>query len=276
MKLGGFLFGQTDIVPGKPVGVVGISEDSIWVLDQSRGSIFHFGEDRYTIPSWTRRKDTLYPSLVGICASKEGTIYFTDSEEGRVYQLDPQRKKVSLINDTLNLIRPTGIAVHPIKDEIWIVETKLHRISIIDRYGSLIKRVGKRGTGVGEFNYPTFIAFDKEGYAYVVDAMNFRIQILDQSGNFVSGFGQAGDASGYFSRPKGIALDSYGNIYVVDGLFHNVQVFDRDGNFLSYFGKQGRGEGDLWMPVGIYIDKNDYIYIADSYNSRIQVFRLKK
>jgi DNA-binding beta-propeller fold protein YncE len=213
-------------------------------------------------------------SLVGICYGPNSSILFTDSHARTIYSLTAEKKNLRILNDTLKLEQPTGIAYSMVNKEIWVVETKAHRIAVLNEKGELLRRLGKRGNGPGEFNYPTHIWIDKKGLIYITDAMNFRIQVLNAGGEVVSIFGEAGDASGYLASPKGIATDSFGNIYVVDALFHVVQVFDIKGKLLYKFGNQGHGNGEFWMPSGIYIDNQDNIYVADSYNSRVQVFQL--
>ncbi|MEJ2634720.1 MAG: 6-bladed beta-propeller [Calditrichia bacterium] len=214
------------------------------------------------------------PSPVGICRMESAGYLLTDSQLEKIFIYREQDNRLGILNENLVLKRPTGICFLAARGEIWVVETLLHRITILNKAGEMLRTIGKRGTAAGEFNFPTHIWADKSGTVYVVDAMNFRVQIFSAEGEYLSSFGQPGDASGYFARPRGIATDSFGNIYVVDALFHAVQIFDAKGNYLSHFGEQGREAGQFWLPAGIYIDENNYVYVADSFNGRIQVFQL--
>jgi len=273
-KIGKIIFGKEEIKLTKPFNIIAQSPELYWIADQGNGTIFQIKNNSFETPKSILKQLKGFHSLVGICKADDGSIYFTDSHLSKVYKIDFNKKKLLAINDKLNLKQPTGIAYAQKNKELWVVETALHRISILNEQGEIIKTIGKRGHKAGEFNFPTFIWIDQKGYVYIVDSMNFRIQIFNEQGAFVSTFGQIGDASGYLARPKGIATDTYGNIYIPDALFHVVQVFDQKGNFLYQFGKQGQGEGEFWMPTGIYIDENNYIYVADTYNSRIQIFQL--
>lgn len=273
-KIGKFFFGKTSVVLIKPVSVLGVTPDNFWVLDQGSGKILQIQKQEGNVPKFIDRNFSNLRSLVGICSMPDRRILFTESGINKIFKIAPDKKEIKILNDSLLLEQPTGIAYSEVTNEIWVVETHAHRISILDEKGNLIRRIGKRGNSPGEFNFPTFIWIDDSGTVYIVDSMNFRIQIFDKNGEFESMFGETGDATGYFARPKGIATDSYGNIYIIDVLFHVVQVFDSSGKLLYYFGGQGREKGQFWLPSGIYIDDSDYIYIADSYNSRIQVFQL--
>ncbi|NOX85836.1 MAG: hypothetical protein GXO86_07725 [Chlorobi bacterium] len=273
-RIAEFFFGKKEaIVLSKPISVFAENPDSFWVLDQGLGSLLKVQDGVGEIPQSFHQH---YTSLVGICALPQGDLLFTESRLNKVFKLNKDESADKLLEfcPAVKLDQPTGIAFSSLKNEVWVVETALHRITVLDLQGKVIRHIGKRGDGPLEFNFPTFLWIDKSGLVYIVDAMNFRVQILNSEGEFISMFGEIGDATGYFSRPKGIATDSFGNIYIVDALFHAVQIFDKNGNFLYYFGGQGRKDGKFWLPTGIFIDDNDFIYVADSYNSRIQVFQL--
>jgi len=269
------VFGNTPPELINPVSVIANSPDDFWVLDQGNKAVFQISKGVGEIPHSISKTNSDLSSLVGICSFTDSDILFTDSHAQKIYMFSAG-KKLKVLNDSLLLEQPTGIAYSSLMKQILVVETKAHCIAVLNEKGEIIKRIGHRGNAPGEFNYPTHIWIDSKGYIYVTDAMNFRIQVLDPEGKVISVFGEAGDASGFMARPKGIATDSFGNIYVVDALFHVVQVFDTKGNFLYKFGAQGHGNSEFWMPSGIFIDDDNTIYVADTYNSRIQVFKLIK
>ncbi|MEN8155441.1 MAG: 6-bladed beta-propeller [Bacteroidota bacterium] len=268
------LFGKKPADLVKPMSVVAMNPDTFWIADQGSGSILRVFNQVGEMTQLKHEEVESLPSIVGSCFIPGNKTLFTDSRLNTVFWFEHGQKALHILNDSLRLEQPTGIAYSAVNREIWVVETKAHRISVLDENGEMIRHIGGRGNAPGMFNFPTYIWIDNSGTVYVVDAMNFRIQVLDKEGAFISDFGEIGDASGYFSRPKGVATDSYGHIYIVDALFHVVQVFDREGNYLYAFGSQGEGPEQFWMPTGIYIDKRNFIYIADSYNSRVQIFEL--
>ncbi len=273
-RIGEFVFGKKPAVLIKPVAVLAQSPELFWVLDQKNNSIALIEHQKGATLNPKSKDDQSFNSLVGICELPNKNMLITDSRLNEIFLLTNGGKKVTVFKESLKLQQPTGIAYSGSKDEIWVLETKAHRIAILNSNGALLRTIGSRGNGPGEFNFPTHIWIDHQGFVYIVDSMNFRVQIFNNDGEWVSMFGQVGDATGYFARPKGIAVDSKGNIYVVDALFHTVQIFNREGQLLYNFGNQGHKSGDFWMPLGIYIDNDDYIFIADSYNSRVQIFQL--
>ena len=268
------IIGKAKLKLNKPVSMVVNGKGNYWVLDQKNNAVFQVVNNEYEMPHFIEKKRFNLTSLVGICNFKDGKMLFTDSYLNKIFLIDPEKKSCTVLNDSLKLDKPTGIAYSPLNHEIWITETGAHRVVVLNEKGDMVKKIGSRGNAKGEFNFPTHICIDKKGNAYIVDAMNFRVQVLNKDKEVISVFGSSGDVTGSFSSPKGIAVDSYGDIYVADALFNVVQIFDINGNFLYTFGSQGQEEGQFWMPAGIFIDENDRIYVADSYNSRIQIFQL--
>jgi len=268
------IFGEKSADLVKPMSVLAVNPDTFWVADQGIGSILQVFNQVGEITQFRNKAVESIPSIVGSCFMPNDKILFTDSKLNKIFQFVPGDKELQILNDSIVLEQPTGIAYSVVNKQIWVVETKAHRIAVLNDKGKLIKQIGGRGNAPGEFNFPTYIWIDRSGLVYVVDAMNFRVQIFDKNGEYISAFGEIGDASGYFSRPKGIATDSFGHIYVSDALFHVIQVFDRTGKLLYSLGSQGQEKEQFWMPAGIYIDHKDFIYIADSYNSRVQIFQL--
>ena len=273
-RLGDIVFGEEPALLVRPVAVAASATSGVWIADQGKGEIVFAGNGKSSLSSLFNQKEERLSSLAGICVSSGERILFTDSGNDKLYVKNGKSFYKQLC-DTIQLAQPTGIAWSSTTDEIWVIETKAHCISILSSDGIRLRRIGSRGTANGEFNFPTHIWIDGAGRVYITDAMNYRIQVFDSKGNYIFSFGEQGDATGYFARPKGVATDSHGNIYVADALFNAIQVFDETGKFLHYFGNQGAERGEFWMPNGIFIDKKDFLYIADSYNSRIQVFKIE-
>jgi DNA-binding beta-propeller fold protein YncE len=260
----------------KPTAVTALNPERLFVIDRGLNALAVINNKKIVTAEPIRGMKYQFNSLVDICPYKKGFLLFTDSQLNKIFSLDIESGKYDVLFDSLNLNQPTGIAYDSESETIWVVETASHAISAINKNGEIFRKIGKRGTKAGEFNFPTDIVIDKEKSIYVVDALNFRVQILDSLGNYISSFGKAGNATGYFARPKSIATDAFGNIYVTDALLNIIQIFNNEGELLHYFGSQGSEKNQFLMPAGIYIDKNNYIYIADSYNSRIQIYKTEK
>jgi len=171
------------------------------------------------------------------------------------------------------LQRPAAVAWNPGARELWVLDSAAHACLIFSLAGEFLRRVGERGAGPLQFNYPAGLTYRAPFGAVVADSMNFRVQCLAPAGEPRLIFGQKGDAAGDFALPRDVAVDSEGHMYVLDNQFENVQIFDDAGRLLMAFGREGRGRGEFYLPSGITIDEQDRIWIADTYNRRVQVFQ---
>jgi sugar lactone lactonase YvrE len=238
--------------------------------------IYDFEKRKYQFLKGPRGKEMESP--IDIACDANDDIYVSDSIRRQIYVFDVRGhflRKIGGTDPDTRLQRPTGMALDRAAKRIYITDTLRHQLLVLGTDGSLVRVIGRRGTGPGEFNYPTAVTVSA-GKVYVVDAMNFRIQAFTPDGQFLNMFGQLGTQSGTLNRPKGIAADSDGNLYVADALFETVQVFNPDGHLLYYFGSTGTEEGQFRLPAGISIDERNRIYVADSQNRRIQVFLYRR
>jgi 6-bladed beta-propeller/NHL repeat len=217
---------------------------------------------------WEQAGKTRFASPVAVARHRD-TVFVADSVLGKVLALDLKGKLRFEI--TRELQRPSGLAIFG--DKLYVADSQRHQIVVCNLRGEFVSRFGHRGTGPGEFNFPTHLAVDAGGRLFVTDSMNSRIQVFNASGEFQRIIGGPGDGPGSFSRPKGVAVDRYGHIYVVDALFDNVQIFDDQGRLLLHWGEAGGDPGQFWLPNGIAIGGNNDIYVADAYNHRIQIFK---
>jgi DNA-binding beta-propeller fold protein YncE len=260
----------------RPINLAVDNEGKIFIVDLEYKSILVFDpidKKSYFIGNKGQIK-LLRPQGIDV---DENYVYVSDNYQNRIFIYDKEGNFKMAYGREGVLNRPVGIALDKKRGWLWVANTYNHEILAFDiKTGQIAKKIGKRGYKEGEFNFPNFIAVDKQGLIYITDFGNFRIQIFDSDGNFINDFGSFGDSPGYLSRPKGIALDSKGHIYIVDSALCNFQIFDKNGNFLFHVGHLGQELGEFDLPVGIYIDEQDYIYIADQLNHRIQIFKYLK
>jgi sugar lactone lactonase YvrE len=259
-----------------PYSVVTDSRDRIIVTDPGVAGIhiFDFTQHKYKFISHRKSTDGMVsPQCVAVDAADN--IYVTDSYAGKIFVFDPNGKFQRVLASVKGegyFKRSTGIAIDSQAQRIYVADTLRHLIFVLDMDGKELQKIGRGGTGEGQFNFPTELRLAGQDLL-VVDAMNFRVQALDLSGKFQFAIGQVGDEVGGMFRPKGIGMDSEGHLYVVEGLSGRVQVFDRQGRLLYYFGQKGSGFGEFQLPTGLFIDSKDRVFVVDSFNRRVQVFQ---
>ena len=265
------VIGKSEARLVRPTGVAE-HEGVIYIADPGAQAVWIFDSARQRFTKVTRMGNVTLVSPVAVAAGPEGRVYVADSGLKKVFLLDPERGTLRAIVEQ-GLKRPAAVVMDPATGRVYVADSADHRILVYEPDGAQVRSWGKRGSGNGEFNYPTHLAWDRAGALLVTDALNFRIQAFDRDGRFLWKIGRHGDGSGDLAAPKGVATDSQGHLYIVDALFDAVQIFEqRNSTLLLSFGERGVGHGKFWLPAGIYISKTDRIFVADAYNRRIQVF----
>jgi len=248
------------------------SEGRIYVTDISSAAIYVFDKPAGRLEVWDRaRADTPFISPIGIALGAQGEIIVADADLHSVFRINRQGLPVGEFGQDI-LKRPTGLARDPKRGWIYVADSHAHDIKVFSDDGKILKVIGRRGVGPGEFNFPTYLAFASDKL-YVTDTLNSRIQIFDADGMLIKKFGRRGLYVGDLVRPKGIAVDKESNIYVVESLYDNLLVFDNQGRTLLALGGTGKELGEFYLPAGVWTDSNDQVYIADMFNGRITVLQ---
>ena len=183
------------------------------------------------------RQDFTWPAC--IARAQDGNLYVSDEYENTISWYDPG-------------------AVQPYPE--------------YDPNGEQLGKWGTKGSGVGQLDGPTGLAFDANDDFYVADSRNDRVQKFIKDGTFLLAWGSPGSADGQFSRPWGLTIDREGNVYVADWGNSRVQKFSADGVHLLTFGAD-RGTGaELDHPADVAVDSQGDVYVTDWGNRRVQIY----
>ena len=168
--------------------------------------------------------------------------------------------------------KPVGLTEHP-DGRIFVADTHYYRVLIFDREGKLLDRFGEEGTGPGQFQWPTDVAVDREGFIYVSEYNgNDRITKWSPDLEYLAAFGDDEIDGRRLSRPAGIDIDAGQTLWVADACNHRIVRFSLDGEVLSVFGEMGTGPGRLRYPYDITVTPADTLLVCEYGNSRLQWF----
>ena len=159
---------------------------------------------------------------------------------------------------------PNGIRLSK-DNEIFVCDTRNHRIQVFDKDLNLIRVIGRRGSGNGCFESPDDLTFDERGNLYVADQKNHRIQVLTPQSEHICNIGKYGKMLGEIKRPISVAIHR-NLVYITDCHNKRISVFKTTGEFVATF-----GETLLTCPECIAIDENGYIHVTDG-RSRLITF----
>jgi len=275
-------------VLSKPSAVVA-RNGRIYVADTGSNTIIVFDVPRRRIFSFGIREPGHLAKPAGLALYEDMlngkqavlAVYVVDSSLRKVFIYDSIGLFLRTVGNSEDLERPTGVAVSPKGDRIYVVdrsynESNQHRVVVYDgTTGKKIQVIGTRGSGVGQFNIPLQATVARDGTLYVLDSGNFRIQAFDRDGKFLRNFGNVGKEFGNFGRPRGIAVDDDGNIYVTDASFNNFQIFNPEGQLLLAIGQSGQESypGLYGMLNGIAVDETGRVYVVDQLFNKVEVIR---
>ncbi len=264
---------RVPVVLQRPAALVGDERGRLFVSDTSRQAVFVFDERAGELQVWDRAGGAL--NLVapsGLALGANGELFVADAELAMVVRLDARGEPLGNIGRGV-LQRPTGVARDPRSGELFVADTMAHDIKVFDAAGALLRTLGKRGEGDGEFNFPTHLAF-AGGELYVTDTLNSRVQIFDPAAPLpLRKFGSRGLTLGSLVRPKGVAADSEGNVYVIESYHDSLLVYSRRGEFLLPIVGSGAPGGNFYLPSGVWVDAKNQVYVADMFNGRIVRFQ---
>ena len=198
--------------------------------------------------------------------------------EGKIVVSDQRRYCVYVFNQEGNCLRKIGnqganSGVLFVNDnEILIADQGNHRIQHINiQTGTVVKSLGKKGSGIGEFDNPVDVRLDDEGRIVVTEYSNYRIHMLSKDGKTISIFGDSGPER--LNRPT--SCIPYKNTFLVtDGGNSCIKVFDQSGTFLYKFGTQGNQDGQFNWPRDLVVDRYRNLLVCDSRNNRVEQFTL--
>ena len=144
------------------------------------------------------------------------------------------------------------------------------RVSMCTVDEEFLGEFGTGGTDIGEFWWPSSLAFDSHDRLYVTDEALNRITVFSTTGEVLAMWGEAGSAPGQIDHPSYIACDADDNLLIADSGNHRIQKFTTEGRFIESWGAYGDGEGSFNAPWGIALDGEGNVYVSDWGNDRIQ------
>jgi hypothetical protein len=144
---------------------------------------------------------------------------------------------------------------------IYILDQTQSSILVYQQDGSLVRKIGRRGMGPGEFNLPQAFCCDDERL-YVSDQGNRRVQILDSTGQYIGGFNVFRSL---------LTINHLGNNILGQEIFDDTEV-DKF-RLLAKFSYHGAKLTDFGKPVNESIDLEGLPLGASS--ARVRIYKEK-
>ena len=177
-------------------------------------------------------------------------------------------KPSKIVNNGGSMVNPYGIVCG--KNGVWAVaDTTKHCVYVFDGQDNLIKKIGSRGSGVGQFNDPCGVIFDCNDHLYVADYGNHRVQKFDVSSNYMFQYGGGkGSQDGQLNSPRGVTVHD-GRLYLADCENCRISVFQIDDPFCCIIGK-----GKFNSPHDVAVKVNNQLLVVHFGGSCVHTFTL--
>ncbi len=242
----------------------------------------------------TRLSETFEPIMqFGGLGSGNGSLKFpvgiTIDEDGFVYVADMDNSRVQKFTAGGDYVFASGtngsgdgqffgvydVAVY---DGLLYASDFLNcRINVLNATdGVFISSFGSPGSGNGQFDHPAGLAFDCNGFLYVVDQHNNRVQKFDVNGTYLMQFGSSGSLPGEFDIPTFVVVDGDSRIYVSDFNNYRIQKFSPSGELESYFGSYGTNPWQFETPLGLAFHPNGGIIVIDGIPKDVKEFGVQE
>ncbi len=244
-----------------------------------------------------------FHSPSGVTADISGNVYVADSANHTIRKLSPDGIVTTLAGlagtsgsadgtgSAARFSDPEGAAVDA-QGNVYVADLGNRTIRKVTPDGAVTTLTGLAGffggaDGTGSearFIYPTAIAVDRTGTAYVADL--YAVRKITPGGLVTTLAGLAGtsgtaDGTGSaarFSRLEGIAVDALGNVYVSDQGAHTIRKISPESVVTTLAGMvhmgghtDGTGGAASFLaPAGVAVDSSGNLYITEIVNATIR------
>lgn len=265
-------------VPGgldSPRGVAVAPNGEVFVADLGNARIAVFGPDAQPRRSFGKLgpepgkgKPGEFNEPSGVAVGPDGSVYVADAWNGRIQKFSPDGKPLAEFGGPrYSFYSPRNVAVDR-QGNLYVADTGNSKVKVIDPAGRLVKALGERGTGAGQFQEVFGVAVNSRGEVFAADPGNRRLHKFSAlpAGEPLKSVKVPGWQSAPPFWPH-VAVDAQDFVYAVDPGNRKVWVYDSD---LKYRGTLGGQNQELFAgPLGAAFGPDGSLWVTDQANSRL-------
>lgn len=214
-----------------PLSIVSDSANNLYVLERRSSTILVFdSSERYLRAIRLQALSISSPVALAI-DKKKVWLYVSDASSRKIVAMDLQGVVQRTFGSDGQFNLPVALVIDS-RGQLIVADAFEANIQIFDADGRFLRKFGRRGNLVGDFQLIKSVAVDSSDNIYVVDGRSHTVSIFNDQGELllvlggyyaVSTSGKL--APGGFAVPIGIDIDSTDRMYVVDQLNARIQVF---------------------------------------------------
>ena len=173
----------------EPHGVsLNAAEDRVYVCENSSQQVAVFDTDLKLIEKfgdlscslkdeYPQTESTSLESPHSIALDGSGNMYVTDTLGQHVHVYDKTGTHIKSIGHPHDdEFAPSGIAIEG--EQMFIADRGGNQVVVLTISGEFVMATGSYGTASGQFQNPSGVAMDLDGYLYVCDYGNSRVQVF--------------------------------------------------------------------------------------------------
>ena len=244
---------------GGPWGIAVADDGCMYVCNHDKCEVHVFNKQGELVKRFGQQGsgNGQFSSVTGIAVDSSNHLYIGNRYNNRIEVLGTDGQFVRQIGAG-QLQEPWGVTVN--NELVYVADQSNHRISIFTLEGQLIRTIGSQGSGPGQLNGPSAVAFSPDGDMYVAEWSNHRIQVFNSDGVYQREFG-----GGQLKNPLDILITADGHVLVTDQMTNRVVVFNTTGQIIHSFQVPPR-------PYGLAIDRNGDLLVTMYDTKQVAVF----
>jgi DNA-binding beta-propeller fold protein YncE len=131
-----------------------------------------------------------------------------------------------------------------------------------------VRHFGRGAPGAAGLGFPSGVAVDDSGNAYVAERGVGRVSKFDPDGQFLLAWSGSAE-SGPLVQPTDVEVDHAGRVWVADPLNNRIVWFTSEGQYLGAFGSTA--DSALSSPNGLGLHPvESFLYVADTFHGRVR------
>ncbi|CAF1016294.1 unnamed protein product [Rotaria sordida] len=270
-----------------PVGVVvDHKDDSIYISDEYNSRVMKWIPDAKSgivVAGGNGRgneSNMLNTATQIFLDKKDGSLLICDQVNKRVQRW----RKNSTNGETIfSNIPCVGLAMDS-EGSFYATEWDDSRVTkwyLGDTKGQIVAGGNGKGSGLDQFDHPSYLFVDQNQTLFIADQWNNRIikWLKDaKQGIVVAGDNDEGQNMNQLIFPTSVIVDQLGTLYITDTNNNRLQRWFKDAtsaNVTIVGGiEEESGHDRLSFPNDVAFDRHGNLYVVDHYNHRVQMFKI--
>ncbi|MBI4386264.1 MAG: tetratricopeptide repeat protein [Elusimicrobia bacterium] len=250
------------------------TEGQFVALDANGKAVSRFGKKSGKEPFVTKQSR-------GFAVSREQGIFVADAGGDKVQHFTSSGGFVANFAQALGFFdskskegrvrSPEGVAISD-RGTVFVADAGNQRVDAFQADGTLLYTFGPP-VGKLEFSQPVGLAWDSEGFIYVLDRGLKKVVKCEPSGGFVAAWGREDLGGASWRDPAAIAFDGKRYLFILDRETRRVSVLTKDGLWVTDLFSRGEGGPGLKDPVALAV-QGDELFVADPGQGKILAFAL--